>query len=107
MRSYPMSNQEYDALRISSPSCRFEGVVRTGVDSILGIKTIVLKTKDGMISYFDRLELNIDGNHYSSLPVGTKVTIEIPEGITPPFNYYFDKAMKFVVEPDGHMKYDD
>lgn len=106
MRSYPMSNQEYDALQKSSPSYRFEGVVRTGVDSTLGIKRTVLKTKDGIISDFDRLELSIDGNHYSSLPVGTKVTIEIPEGITPPFNYYFDKAMKFVVEPDGCIEYD-
>ena len=106
MRSHPMSNQEYDALKAVSPGYRFEGIIQKGTNSITGAKETVLKTKDGMISAFNKLLLSVGGNGCAQLPVGTKVTIDIPAGVTSPFNYFADEIMKFQVQPDGHIEYD-
>ncbi len=103
MRKSSISQEEYDAITKSSCGCKFEGVIERYWKYHHGryYPTISLRVNNGgQINSFQHLELLIGKHACAGLPAGTKVTIDIPPGVTPPCNFFNDKPMEFQAESE-------
>lgn len=99
----PMSQEQYDAIKASSPGYRFEGTIETYWSPMYCSPTHyhekkkALKLNDGrFFASFDP-KLPVGENSCCGLPEGTKIVIDIPPGSMSPFNYFVNEAMK--IEP--------
>ena len=106
MRSQPMSNQEYDQLTKDSKGFSVQGSVAEFKDKN-GFRQKALRVANGMLFCFSHLRLCAGDHYYSCLPVGTRVTIDICPGITPPFNRFAEHPIKFQVESDDGVEWID
>jgi len=105
-----MTQDEYDAIKASSPAQSFKGAVRAywvqrpcgcgGCGGSAYEKAKALRLDGGgMLRDFDPL-LWVGGSSGASLPEGTRVSIDVPAGAMPPFNYFCGEPMKFQAAPD-------
>ena len=106
MRSQPMSNQEYDGFTKSSKGFLVQGSIAE-YRRLDGFKSIALRVPGGIIFGFHDFKLWVGGCSCGNLPVGTRVTIDIPPGVTPPFNRFVEYPMKFQYESDDGVEWID
>ncbi len=104
MRQDSMSNQEYDKLIKDSKGFSVQGSIVEYKDEN-GRNKRALRVPNGMLSGFADLKLWIGGHKCSSLPVGTRITIDIPPGVTTPYNYFVEHPMEFQVESDDDVEW--
>lgn len=108
IRNNPMTQEEYDAVKAASPAQSFSGTIEAYWCPVFRAPTHcherrkALRLDGGGMLEFD-LKLRVGESSCASLQEGARVSIEIPAGTMPPFNYFCEHPMSFRALPDSDV----
>lgn len=103
-----MTQEEYDAVKAASPAQSFSGTIEAYWCPVFRAPTHcherqrTLRLDGGGMLEFD-LKLRVGDASCASLQEGARVSIEIPAGTMPPFNYFCEHPMSFRASPDDDV----
>ena len=107
-RNNPMTQDEYDAVKAASPAQSFSGTIEAywcpgfHAPTHYHERRKALRLDGGGMLEFD-LKLRVGDASCAPLQEGTKVSIEVPVGTTPPLNCFCEHPMSFRALPDDDV----
>lgn len=108
MHKNPMTQEEYDAVKAASPAQSFNGTIEAYWCPMFRApvhfyrRRTALRLDGGGMLEFD-LKLRVGESSCASLQEGARVSIEVPTGTMPPFNYFCEHPMSFKALSDDDV----